>query len=157
MLRSACLVVDSGGFLKGSIDSLASLASKFYTLSDVVKEIKDDETRLKLSVLPFDLELKQPNPASLTFGTHSRSTRTRLPNNLGLPVSEFSKKTGDYAVLSSTDLKVLALAHQLVVETSDDSGQSLKKEPEPPGDLVKRKSTVRRKSRGFRLLDSNER
>ncbi|XP_065827189.1 RNA-binding protein NOB1-like [Oscarella lobularis] len=138
MLRSACLVVDSGGFLKGSIDSLASLASKFYTLSDVVKEIKDDETRLKLSVLPFDLELKQPNPASLTF------------------VSEFSKKTGDYAVLSSTDLKVLALAHQLVVETSDDSGQSLKKEPEPPGDLTRTKDNSGLCTAGFYVPPPND-
>lgn len=43
-------------------------------------------------------------------------------------MTEFSKKTGDYPSLSSTDIKVLALTYQLQLEHV--GSQNLKAEPD---------------------------
>jgi len=90
------LVVDSGGFLKNA--PLRDLGDQIVTLQDVVAEIRDKETRQRLQVLPYELTMKQPTSQALKI------------------VAEFSKKTGDYASLSATDLKVLAVAYDLEVE-----------------------------------------
>ena len=46
-----------------------------------------------------------------------------------LTVSAFSKKTGDYGVLSSTDLKVIALAYELECQLSAQRGENLRTAP----------------------------
>ena len=96
MSRAEVLVVDSGGFIKNA--PLRELAGRLVTLQDVVSEIRDKETRQRMQVLPYDLEF-------------------RNPSSLGLAkVSEFAKKTGDFASLSLTDLNVLAVTWDLEVE-----------------------------------------
>ena len=96
MSRAEVLVVDSGGFIKNA--PLRELAGRLVTLQDVVSEIRDKETRQRMHVLPYDLEF-------------------RVPSSLGLAkVSEFAKKTGDFASLSLTDLNVLAVTWDLEVE-----------------------------------------
>jgi RNA-binding protein NOB1 len=62
-----------------------------------------------LLVLPYDLKVIQPDPESISV------------------INEFSKKTGDFAVLSLTDVKVLALTYQL--EKQLKGTDHLKKEP----------------------------
>ena len=56
---------------------------------------QDKETKRRLQVLPYELSFRQPTAAGLA------------------KVTEFSKKTGDYASLSATDLKVLAVTYDL--------------------------------------------
>jgi len=108
MSRAEVLVVDSGGFIKNA--PLRELAGRLVTLQDVVSEIRDKETRQRMQVLPYDLEF-------------------RNPSSLGLAkVSEFAKKTGDFASLSLTDLNVLAVTWDLEVELRGGSDH-LKAEP----------------------------
>jgi len=90
------LVVDSGGFLKNA--PLRDLGDTIVTLQDVVEEIRDKETRQRLQVLPYELSMKQPSSQALKI------------------VADFAKKTGDYASLSATDLKVLAVTYDLELE-----------------------------------------
>ncbi|KFD50961.1 hypothetical protein M514_08143 [Trichuris suis] len=90
------LVVDSSGFIKCA--DLFCLAESFYTVNDVLTEIKDGKTKARLRALPFQLTVLEPDGSSLKF------------------VTEFSKKTGDYATLSKADLNLLAAVHGLAVK-----------------------------------------
>ncbi|XP_069488926.1 RNA-binding protein NOB1-like [Ambystoma mexicanum] len=102
------VVADAGAFLRGA--TLQDIGKNIYTIKDVVGEIRDKETKKRLAILPYELHFKEP-----------------LPDNVKL-VTEFAKKTGDYPSLSATDLKVLALAYQLVAEHV--GVNHLKKEPD---------------------------
>ena len=44
-------------------------------------------------------------------------------------VADFAKKTGDFAVLSRTDLKVLALAYELECQLGPQKGGNLREQP----------------------------
>ena len=44
-------------------------------------------------------------------------------------MSAFSKKTGDYGVLSPTDVKVLALTYELECQLGVESGENLRTAP----------------------------
>uniref|UniRef100_A0A7E4W6K0 RNA-binding protein NOB1 n=1 Tax=Panagrellus redivivus TaxID=6233 RepID=A0A7E4W6K0_PANRE len=90
------LVVDAGGFIRNA--PLVDLAAKVYTLQCVLDEIRDKNTRNRLKALPFELIIRDPTPQSYST------------------VIKVSKQTGDYASLSSTDLKVIALTHDLHLE-----------------------------------------
>jgi len=90
------LVVDSGGFLKNA--PLRDLGDSIVTLHDVVAEIRDKETRQRLQVLPYELSMKQPSSNAMKI------------------VSDFAKKTGDYASLSATDLRVIAVTYDLELQ-----------------------------------------
>ncbi|XP_033847622.1 RNA-binding protein NOB1 [Periophthalmus magnuspinnatus] len=102
------VVADAGAFLKKA--PLQEIGKNIYTLKDVVEEIRDKPTRRSLAFLPYELKFKDPLPE------HIRT------------VTEFSKRTGDYASLSATDIKVLALTYQLELEHV--GSQHLKKEPD---------------------------
>ncbi|XP_045073135.1 RNA-binding protein NOB1 [Coregonus clupeaformis] len=102
------VVADAGAFLKKA--PLQEIGKNIYTLKDVVEEIRDKPTRRSLSVLPYQLNFREPNPECIRL------------------VTEFSKKTGDYPSLSATDIKVLALTYQL--ERENVGTDHLKKEPE---------------------------
>jgi len=101
------LVVDSGGFIKNA--PLRDLASTIITLQEVVGEIRDKETRKRLQVLPYELVFRQPSGEAIK------------------KVSDFAKKTGDYASLSLTDLRVLAVTYDL--EVSQVGASHLRTEP----------------------------
>ncbi|KAF9327216.1 Nin1 binding protein [Podila minutissima] len=92
------LVLDTSPFLRGGASKLRALADKFYTIPEVLNEIRDKQARNDLALLPFDIEVINPNESSVRA------------------VAAFARKTGDYAVLSATDLRVLALAYQLEFE-----------------------------------------
>ena len=72
-----------------------NLAENFWTVPDVVSEIKDAASKIRLQNLPF--ELKKRSPKSKTVGR----------------VVDFSKKTGDFASLSATDIRLVALTVEL--------------------------------------------
>lgn len=92
------LVVDTGPLIKNtiSISTIIQSAEHIYTTRDVISEIKDAATRSRVetTLLPF-LTLRNPAPASYEV------------------VAQFSKKTGDFPVLSRQDLGILALAYEL--------------------------------------------
>lgn len=85
------------------------MAEFVFTVQEVVDEIKSNTQLKRLAVLPYNLQVKQPDPESLKV------------------VSEFAKKTGDFATLSLTDLSVLALTYQL--EKQNVGVEHLRKEP----------------------------
>ncbi|KAF9133940.1 Nin1 binding protein [Mortierella sp. 14UC] len=97
--RAIHLVLDTSPFLRGGASKLRALADKFYTIPEVLNEIRDKQARKDLDMLPFDIQVINPNESSVRA------------------VSAFARKTGDLAVLSATDLRVLALAYQLELET----------------------------------------
>ncbi|KAI8816098.1 Nin one binding Zn-ribbon like-domain-containing protein [Fimicolochytrium jonesii] len=90
------LVVDSAPLIKGT--PLFHLAERFVTIPEVLAEIRDKRARQGLTTLPFDLETRVPSEEAVAA------------------VVAFSKKTGDFASLSVTDMKVLALTWMLEKE-----------------------------------------
>ena len=74
------------------------MSENVFTVQEVIDEIKSNTQLKRLAVLPYNLQVKQPDPESMRI------------------ISEFAKKTGDFATLSLTDLTVLALTYQLEKE-----------------------------------------
>lgn len=68
---------------------------KIYTVDDVVEEVKDRLTSMKLSAVLKKMKVVEPDKASIE------------------DVKAIAKETGDFAKLSDTDVKVIALAKQL--------------------------------------------
>lgn len=91
--KVAHLVLDSGAFIKAY--DLQNYADKFYTIREVIAEIRDKETKQRLESLPFEISFVEPPAQDLQH------------------VANFSKKTGDYGTLSVVDMKVLALTSYL--------------------------------------------
>ncbi len=60
------LVADSGPFIKGA--KLESWSSNIVTVKEVVREIRDTNTRQRLQVLPYELTFREPSQQSLHFG-----------------------------------------------------------------------------------------
>uniref|UniRef100_A0A0M3J8A7 RNA-binding protein NOB1 (inferred by orthology to a human protein) n=1 Tax=Anisakis simplex TaxID=6269 RepID=A0A0M3J8A7_ANISI len=62
-------------------------------------ELKCEKSKHLLETIPYEIVIREPSKESLQI------------------VCDCSKKTGDYASLSVVDLKVLALTHDLHVQT----------------------------------------
>ena len=93
-----------------------------HTLIDVIKEIRDENTRNYLQNLPYDLKVhgdEYLDAGNMVF------------------VSNFAKDTGDYKSLSKTDMKVIALGVQLAREKNE--FEKLKQEPKPLQEFRPRK------------------
>lgn len=60
------LVADSGAFIKGA--PLENWSSKVVTVKEVVEEIRDEYTRRRLQVLPFELSFITPTFSALQQG-----------------------------------------------------------------------------------------
>jgi RNA-binding protein NOB1 len=95
------LILDTGPLIKNavSISTIINSAEEIYTTSAIISEIRDEATRSRMqtSLMPF-LKIKNPSVASYEA------------------VAAFSKKTGDFAVLSRQDLGILALAYEVHCE-----------------------------------------
>lgn len=81
----------------------------FYTTPDVIHEVRDARARSHLELLSGVLVVRLPSAEALA------------------EVTRFSRATGDYAVLSLTDLRVIALCWMLEVER--DGGSCLRPVP----------------------------
>ncbi|KAL3280598.1 hypothetical protein HHI36_003830 [Cryptolaemus montrouzieri] len=90
------LVVDTTAFIQNA--PLQNAAENIITCQEVIDEITNKRQLRRLVVLPYDLQVKNVFPENIKA------------------VTEFSKKTGDYASLSATDIKVMALTYQLEKE-----------------------------------------
>ncbi|KAF2140593.1 uncharacterized protein K452DRAFT_288682 [Aplosporella prunicola CBS 121167] len=118
------LVLDAGPIIKNApaVSTLLAQAEQLFTIPAVVAEIRDEVTRARIqtTLLPF-LTQRDPRPESV---------RT---------VQEFARRTGDLAVLSRTDIQLIALARELECERNGGEwrlrnapGQKRTNGPPPP-------------------------
>ncbi|KAF8622114.1 hypothetical protein AX15_007249 [Amanita polypyramis BW_CC] len=122
--RCKHLVLDAGPLL--SLAPLRGLAESYYTVPQVLAELKDKRAREHLEQLGLlsgvKLVIKSPDAASLAH------------------VIQWAKKTGDYSVLSLPDLSVLALTYMLHKEgekaEEDMDADEMKKDAEEPKALA---------------------
>ncbi|MCJ1401450.1 Nin1 binding protein [Xylographa trunciseda] len=95
------IVLDSSPLIvnEPSISTLLAKSEKIYTVPQVIAEIKDKHARarLEVTVLPF-VTIRTPHLASVRV------------------IMDFARRTGDLAVLSSSDIHVIALAYELECE-----------------------------------------
>ncbi|KAH1490426.1 hypothetical protein KXV92_009433 [Aspergillus fumigatus] len=95
------IILDAGPILKNTppLSTLLTQCEELLITPSVVREIRDPDARLRVETLylPF-LKQRTPSPKSVSV------------------ISEFARKTGDRAVLSKTDLEVLALAYEVECE-----------------------------------------
>ena len=94
--RAQYLVVDTSAFIRNA--PLQDIGVNILTEQDVVNEVTNKRQLRRLVVLPYDLTIQNAHAEDIQF------------------VTEFSKKTGDYASLSATDIKVIALTYRLEKE-----------------------------------------
>lgn len=92
------LILDAGPLITQSFQVLHGMADRFYTTPSVITELKDENARNNLMLWGDNLVIRQPKPASIKA------------------VSEFARKTGDYGVLSSTDIALIALGYEIDVD-----------------------------------------
>ncbi|CAB1110672.1 unnamed protein product [Ectocarpus sp. CCAP 1310/34] len=114
--RLTHLVIDSGAIIKGAGMTLASAAENFWTIPEVVAEIRDKKARQHLESLPFELKLREPSDEAMKFA------------------ASFARQTGDLRSLSRVDLKVIALAYML--ERQETGAVHLRTAPIRPGTKV---------------------
>lgn len=95
------IVLDAGPILKNTppLSTLLAQCEELLITPSVVSEIRDPDARQRVETLylPF-LKQRTPSPKSVSV------------------LSEFARKTGDRAVLSKTDIEVLALAYEIECE-----------------------------------------
>jgi len=108
-VRAKKAVVDTSALIKAPLDEICKFSDTIYTVEEVIHELRDKKTTHKMKFVPNYLKLLTPNEESYKL------------------VCDFAKKAGTYSVLSVTDLKVIALTHQLHVEVF--GHESIKKEP----------------------------
>ena len=89
------IVIDSGAIIRGQAFNLQSIAKSICTIQEVIGEIRDSKSRNVLSTLPYEIEILNPSDSAMKA------------------VMDFSKQTGDFAALSLTDLKLIALTYTL--------------------------------------------
>ncbi|KAI0375857.1 hypothetical protein BV20DRAFT_984944 [Pilatotrama ljubarskyi] len=115
--KPACkhLVLDAGPLL--SLSPLRGLSETYYTVPQVLDELKDKRAREHFERLGLSagvrIEVKGPSTASLAH------------------VIQWAKKTGDYSVLSHADLCVLALTYEL-----DQQEKELIEKAKPDGEVA---------------------
>jgi RNA-binding protein NOB1 len=102
------LVVDTNAFIKAV--RLETIGQEFFTIPQVIEEVRDARARQFLANFPFPIVTKDPSPAAMKA------------------VAAFARKTGDYAFLSAADLRVLALVYTMEVEAKG-SAAHLRTEP----------------------------
>lgn len=95
------LVIDAGPIIKNSppVSTLLAQSETLFTIPAVVAEIRDEVTRARVqtTLLPF-LTQRDPRPETVKI------------------VQDFARRTGDLAVLSKTDIQLIALARDLECE-----------------------------------------
>ena len=62
------VVLDSGAIILGG--RIERLGDEFWTIQEVLSEIKDENARMTLSSLPFELHVREVDPEALAFVTN---------------------------------------------------------------------------------------
>lgn len=94
------LVFDAGPLITQSASSLQQHSCNYFTTPGVHSELKDDNVRQQLLIWDDKLQVRQPKTQYIQ------------------KVVSFAKLTGDYAVLSTNDLHIIALAYELECEAN---------------------------------------
>lgn len=97
------LILDAGPLL--SLTPLRDLAGALHTTPQVLAELRDPRAREhweRMKLQGVDIRVEQPSADAMA------------------KVTAFARKTGDYAVLSSTDMGVVALTYQYEVAVNGD-------------------------------------
>jgi RNA-binding protein NOB1 len=125
------LVVDTGAIIGGARLAELGQRAQLWTVAEVLAEVRDERSRAALSALPVPLRTREPAESDMLLGEpRARSMRVARPAPLAHaspPASSFARATGDLAVLSETDLKVIALSLTLEREAHGDA--HIRKEP----------------------------
>jgi len=96
--RYTHLIVDTNAIITGT--ALYGLAENYWTVAEVLSEIRDEKARQTLAVLPYKLTTRSPDDESITA------------------VRNFATKTGDIRALSKADILLLALTYQIEKEAN---------------------------------------
>src|SRR5882724_9042707 len=151
------LVLDSGPLL--SLVPLRGLSEHYLTVPQVLDELKDKRAREHFERLALTagvhIEIRKPDAIALAKGKFAMECNCGRISLVLLLVIEFAKKTGDYAVLSSTDLCVLALTYAVAEEAKLLQERESKAEVSSIADLNGNKKT-RDTSKLPRLQKKNE-
>lgn len=110
-----CMILDAGPLITQTYSEIQKFANRFYTTPAVHAEIRDERSRQNLQLWGDNLIIRQPT------AQHVKA------------VMDLAKKTGDYAVLSITDMQLLALCRQLDYEEHGGSDEHLRKVASGPG------------------------
>ena len=140
-------VVDANAIISGA--DLQGVAARLVTVPEVLREVKDEQSRRRLALLPTALQSQEPSDESLRAGErdgcfflavdlHARLDARASGNKLELEASRlpvvavmrFARASGDLQTLSTTDCKLLALAHTL--EVAAHGSDHLRELPEQP-------------------------
>jgi RNA-binding protein NOB1 len=100
----------------------------YYTVPQVLSELKDQRAREHFERLALNagvlIEVRSPEAAALAHGVcFVYSHGCHCEHNS--PVIQHAKKTGDYAVLSHTDLCVVALTYALHTAKGEEEDNAL--------------------------------
>ena len=94
------MVLDAGAFITGAKLDCFGANVTYWTTPRVMAELRDARTQSALAAFPFALSTRAVSDAALGA------------------VSRFAAQTGDLAVLSATDLEIIALTYMLEVEAN---------------------------------------
>ncbi|KAG5518715.1 hypothetical protein PMAC_002684 [Pneumocystis sp. 'macacae'] len=97
------LVLDTASFISFPKSSIMNKATSFYTVPNVMTEIKDEKSLQELSLWKDKINIRVPQSSFIK------------------EIISFSKKTGDYEVLSITDIHIIALTYELECEMNGSS------------------------------------
>lgn len=116
--RTQVLVLDTAPLLTSSLSSLLRFSNRFVTTQDVIEEVRGKGQRERL-----EKEWKTLGATLNTAATQENGQwaglQVKEPSTAGISkIKEFATKTGDIAVLSSADIRVLALAYDVEVEAN---------------------------------------
>ncbi|CEP22583.1 NOB1 [Cyberlindnera jadinii] len=127
--RVLALVLDATPLITQHISTLKTFAKEFYTTPTVYNEIKDENAKKNLALWGEYLQVRHPKAEFIK------------------KVTDFSKLTGDYAVLSANDIHIIALTYELECEFNHGdwrlrSFPGEKREFKRKVDALKEKTTV---------------
>eukprot|EP00008_Paramoeba_atlantica_P003141 CAMPEP_0201490318 /NCGR_PEP_ID=MMETSP0151_2-20130828/26189_1 /ASSEMBLY_ACC=CAM_ASM_000257 /TAXON_ID=200890 /ORGANISM="Paramoeba atlantica, Strain 621/1 / CCAP 1560/9" /LENGTH=229 /DNA_ID=CAMNT_0047876245 /DNA_START=50 /DNA_END=736 /DNA_ORIENTATION=- len=108
--RPRIAVVDTGAFVKRT--NLESFGGNIWTIEDVFQEVRDQYSRQYLDAFPYEIKTRVPTPQGLRA------------------VLSFCRKSGDSNYLSTTDIRLMALAYDFEVEAKGKA--HLRTEPKVP-------------------------
>ena len=107
------IVIDTNAFIQGHVTPAMAASGRLYTIPEVLSiELKDDKVRNHLGPLKGLIQVRSPDQDCYAYTV------------------AFSKKTGDFSVLSLVDLKVIALVVTLEKEHKG-TLEHLRTEPRP--------------------------
>lgn len=119
--RTQTLVLDTAPLLTSTLSSLLVFSHKFVTTPDVMEEVrgKGQRDRLQREWNMLDAALTNATGEGNKENSKWQGLEIREPSVAGISkVKEFARQTGDIAVLSTADIRVLALAYDVEVEAN---------------------------------------